>query len=100
MPRNPADTLLPLLIVAPIMKLMKKAYLIAVFDGVTKTAEALGIKQSSVSGWGEDVPESAIGRLVQRHLDVYLKWYATEGRGEVEQRHQVRRSGKGRRSDD
>lgn len=41
---------------------MKKSDVIAHFGGVIKTAEALGIKKSSVSQWGEEIPE---GRAYQ-----------------------------------
>lgn len=36
---------------------MKKSDVIAHFGGVTATAKALGIKKSSVSQWGEEIPK-------------------------------------------
>ncbi|CAI0790238.1 Cro/CI family transcriptional regulator [Serratia liquefaciens] len=41
---------------------MRKAEVISYFGGVVKTAEALGLKHPSVSGWPEIIPE---GRAYQ-----------------------------------
>lgn len=44
---------------------MKKSEVIAHFGGVVKTAKALGISKSSVSLWGDEIPE---GRAYQIEL--------------------------------
>lgn len=41
---------------------MRKAEVISYFGGVVKTAEALGLKHPSVSGWPDIIPE---GRAYQ-----------------------------------
>jgi transcriptional repressor of cell division inhibition gene dicB len=35
---------------------MKKSDVLALFDGTTKTAKALGTSKSTVSNWGDDLP--------------------------------------------
>ncbi len=53
---------------------MDKAYLLATFGGVTKTARALDIKPASVSGWGSVIPDSALGRLCRMYPAIAIGW--------------------------
>lgn len=42
---------------------MKKSTVLAYFGGVTKTANALKVKQPSVSLWPDELPFSVLGRI-------------------------------------
>ena len=53
---------------------MDKQFVLTFFGGVTKTAEALGIKPSSVSEWTDHVPLSAIGRIALNHPKALSEW--------------------------
>lgn len=53
---------------------MKKQILFDLFGHTqTAVAEALDIKQPSVATWGEDIPDSALGRFVRMHPRLAVK---------------------------
>ncbi|MCE9870300.1 Cro/CI family transcriptional regulator [Hafnia alvei] len=60
---------------------MKKEVVLSYFGGVGKTANALGIKHSSVSGWSELIPEGRayqLEKITAGALTVNPSFYAKQ----------------------
>ncbi|AVY95717.1 hypothetical protein DAI18_17965 [Microvirgula aerodenitrificans] len=53
---------------------MKKQFVLSYFGGPSRTARAIGIKPPSVHGWPDDIPDSAVGRIVRLRPDAWAAW--------------------------
>lgn len=53
---------------------MDKNFIISYFGSQSKTASALGIAPASVFEWPQQLPYSAIGRIVVHQPKAYAAW--------------------------
>ncbi|WP_390894870.1 Cro/CI family transcriptional regulator [Microvirgula aerodenitrificans] len=61
---------------------MKKQFVLSYFGGPSKTARAIGIRPPSVHEWPDDIPDSAVGRIVRLRPDAWTAWIDLQQRAQ------------------